>query len=344
MAISTDTAATAVETVFGTTELLEAILLGLDTQECDGLQTLLLSQRVNRMFKATIAHSPNLQEALFFRPTLRKDLQNTDKQCGALNPLLLKLSGKDLGPLDLTTSEIRVWCSIAVSEEFATRCHPGEWRARCNILTTSSIMASVVLGTVELLEAILLELGSQDRKGLKTLLLSQRVCKTFQATIKNSPGLQEVLFFRPVKPSQGGSGAPKQAIRFNELLLHRDENEASASFWDFGAGRHSQKKWTAHAYSVTAHICKTDKRCVHARFEQAVALSIVIKHYEPVSVVDSMDSWQRMLLVQSGEAVRVRSDLKPYFSISVNVLYLNLEVGQTVGGFLKGVWRTSQRP
>ncbi|KAK5745906.1 hypothetical protein LTR17_001035 [Elasticomyces elasticus] len=214
---------------------------------------------------------------------------------------------------------------------------------QCGILTTSSIMASVVLGTVELLEAILLDLGSQDRKGLKTLLLSQRVCKTFQATIRDSPGLQEKLFFRPIKPSQGASGAPKQAIRFNELLLHRDENEAEVSFWDFGAGRHSQKKWTAHAYSVKAHICRTDMQWV-ARFEQAVALSMVIKHYEPASAVDSMDSWQRMLLVQSGEAVSVRVDLKPYSNLRVNVLYLRVEVGQTVGDFLQGVWRAFPRP
>ncbi|KAK4900004.1 hypothetical protein LTR27_002767 [Elasticomyces elasticus] len=125
-------------------------------------------------------------------------------------------------------------------------------------------MASVVLGTVELLEAILLDLGSQDLKGLKTLLLSQRVCKTFEATIKDSPGLQEKLFFRAVKPTQGGKGP--QAIRFNELLLHADEFEANLSLWAFGAGRHVYKKWIAHEYGVKAHICnKTDPKCAHAR-------------------------------------------------------------------------------
>ncbi|KAK3649194.1 hypothetical protein LTR56_007034 [Elasticomyces elasticus] len=66
---------TAITAVLGTTELLETILLSLDTHTCSGLQTLLLSQRVNKTFKATIAGSPRLQEALFFRRTTRVDSQ-----------------------------------------------------------------------------------------------------------------------------------------------------------------------------------------------------------------------------------------------------------------------------
>ncbi|KAK3637574.1 hypothetical protein LTR56_013577 [Elasticomyces elasticus] len=121
----TDTAATAVETVFGTTELFEEILLGLDTEEWNGLQTLLLSQRMNRMFKATIVHSPQLQEALFFSQTMRKSPKETD-ECGTLNPLLLMFSGQQLKRRDLGTSEIKVWFFDDVEEDFAARYHSGE--------------------------------------------------------------------------------------------------------------------------------------------------------------------------------------------------------------------------
>ena len=50
-----------------------------------------------------------------------------------------------------------------------------------------------VLNTAELLEAILLQMD------LRTLLLSQRVSKTFQTSIAGSPKLQHKLFFRPTK-------------------------------------------------------------------------------------------------------------------------------------------------
>ncbi|KAK4970714.1 hypothetical protein LTR42_007690 [Elasticomyces elasticus] len=49
-----------------------------------------------------------------------------------------------------------------------------------------------VLGTVELLEAVLFYLDN------KTLLLSQRVNKTFEATITGSTQLQQKLFFTSV--------------------------------------------------------------------------------------------------------------------------------------------------
>ncbi|CZT23205.1 uncharacterized protein RCC_08916 [Ramularia collo-cygni] len=50
--------------VLGTTELLEAILLGLDTK------TLLLSKRVSKTFKATITDSLACQQALFLKPSI----------------------------------------------------------------------------------------------------------------------------------------------------------------------------------------------------------------------------------------------------------------------------------
>ncbi|KAK5683820.1 hypothetical protein LTS10_003683 [Elasticomyces elasticus] len=50
-------------------------------------------------------------------------------------------------------------------------------------------------GTPELLESILLQLADTP-KGWTELLLSQRVCQTFKATIGSSPSLQEILHFR----------------------------------------------------------------------------------------------------------------------------------------------------
>ncbi|KAK4954158.1 hypothetical protein LTR10_007586 [Elasticomyces elasticus] len=80
---------TATADVFGTTELLETILLSLDTQNCNGLRTLLLSQRVNQVFSATIAGSPRIQEALFFRGTTRVDSQTIESTPQPdVNPLI----------------------------------------------------------------------------------------------------------------------------------------------------------------------------------------------------------------------------------------------------------------
>ncbi|KAK5746191.1 hypothetical protein LTR17_000925 [Elasticomyces elasticus] len=55
--------------------------------------------------------------------------------------------------------------------------------------------AAKVLHTPELLETILLQLIDTS-KGWTDLLLSQRVCQTFKATIGSSPSLQETLHFR----------------------------------------------------------------------------------------------------------------------------------------------------
>jgi hypothetical protein len=53
--------------VFNTTELLEQILLWLDTTEDGALTTLLFSQTINKMFQAVIQNSPALQMALGFK-------------------------------------------------------------------------------------------------------------------------------------------------------------------------------------------------------------------------------------------------------------------------------------
>ncbi|KAK4954160.1 hypothetical protein LTR10_007588 [Elasticomyces elasticus] len=65
-----------------------------------------------------------------------------------------------------------------------------------------------VLNTTELLETILLHLSpnrddhqNQRCNDMVTLLLSQRVCKAFQGTIRGSVHLQRALFFQPSDPT-----------------------------------------------------------------------------------------------------------------------------------------------
>ncbi|KXT18811.1 hypothetical protein AC579_8220 [Pseudocercospora musae] len=66
--------------------------------------------------------------------------------------------------------------------------------------------AHAALNTVELLEAILLNLDT------RTLLLSQRTCKTWQKVIAASILLQKALFLRPApQPSPPGDATPNNA-------------------------------------------------------------------------------------------------------------------------------------
>nr|OQO30501.1 hypothetical protein B0A51_01730 [Rachicladosporium sp. CCFEE 5018] len=66
--------------VFDLPELLDLILLNLD------MKTLLLSQRVNKQWKATIDGSPNLQDQLFIKLKDHRGKDGVD----AINPLLVK--------------------------------------------------------------------------------------------------------------------------------------------------------------------------------------------------------------------------------------------------------------
>ena len=59
--------ASAKETVFNTTELLEHILLSLDSREYDEWRTLLNCQQVSQLFNSTIAGSKLLQDTLFVK-------------------------------------------------------------------------------------------------------------------------------------------------------------------------------------------------------------------------------------------------------------------------------------
>ncbi|KAK3649195.1 hypothetical protein LTR56_007035 [Elasticomyces elasticus] len=99
-------------------------------------------------------------------------------------------------------------------------------------------MALVVFETPELLEAILLDLGAQDREGLKTLLLSQRVCKTFMATIAGSVKLQRTLFFQLEQMRDGERVTGFGNLRFNTLLFDPDHmSEAELDGPTFGPGK-----------------------------------------------------------------------------------------------------------
>lgn len=68
-----------------------------------------------------------------------------------------------------------------------------------------------VVNTPELLESILVLLDT------KTLLLSQRVSRTFKATIDCSQRLQRELFFKPASARQWHADGPS----YNPLLLYR---------------------------------------------------------------------------------------------------------------------------
>lgn len=71
---------------------------------------------------------------------------------------------------------------------------------------------SQVFGVAELLEAILVELPMRD------LLLSQRVSKTFQLTIKGSTKLQRKLFFVPMDPAQRRNDVMPDILIVNPLV------------------------------------------------------------------------------------------------------------------------------
>ncbi|KAK3637573.1 hypothetical protein LTR56_013576 [Elasticomyces elasticus] len=88
-----------------------------------------------------------------------------------------------------------------------------------------------VLGTTELLEAILLYLSPQrndsTRNGysdMLTLLLSQRVCTAFQTTIQGSMHLQRALFFQPSEPAYAAAhGLPDvNPLIFDRQLVSGD--------------------------------------------------------------------------------------------------------------------------
>ncbi|KAK5745907.1 hypothetical protein LTR17_001036 [Elasticomyces elasticus] len=79
--------------------------------------------------------------------------------------------------------------------------------------------AAEVLHTPELLETILLQLADTP-KGWTDLLLSQRVCQTFKATIGSSPRLQEILHFRVSATSVDDAALQEQSQQVLRRIFH----------------------------------------------------------------------------------------------------------------------------
>ncbi|KAK5713775.1 hypothetical protein LTR17_017459 [Elasticomyces elasticus] len=135
-----------------------------------------------------------------------------------------------------------------------------------------------VLDTTELLECILIHLDN------RTLLLSQRVNSTFQATITTSIHLQRKLFLRPESTSAGSTSSPKTPNkRFNPLFL--DEFGRSLPRIKAVDRSRSGKK---HTFFVN-------------RKRKLILESTTSR---PAKAADMKGSWRKMLLTQPPTPVR----------------------------------------
>ncbi|KAK3637575.1 hypothetical protein LTR56_013578 [Elasticomyces elasticus] len=205
-------------------------------------------------------------------------------------------------------------------------------------------MALVVIETPELLEAILLDLGAQDREGLKTLLLSQRVCKTFMATIAGSVKLQRTLFFRPLQlPPEG---AQRHEERFNTLLLHEvplpNPNPNPTPFyklWEFGVPKQGVGNERGRPYGIKACSRQVTDKCGYGH---SVRLDLNVQlhrsSHDPPASLETSDSWQRMLLAQTDEALPLCLLMFPYSDITFKHTLESLAVDETIDQFLKRFW------
>ncbi|CAK1363067.1 unnamed protein product [Cercospora beticola] len=146
---------------------------------------------------------------------------------------------------------------------------------RDSLLTTDELKieltaASVVFGTYELLEQILLQADNG------TILRLQRTNKTWDHVINRSHALQRKLFFQAEPPQPDTSN---EVIRWNPLFPHR------VSQCEIGRDcRHS---------SGEIVICV--RRPLHTRFLTRIAMRVYpIKHWRN-------GSWRRMLLCQGAK-------------------------------------------
>lgn len=78
----------------------------------------------------------------------------------------------------------------------------------------TDVLRDKVFGTTELLEDILLRVADD----FKTLLLSQRVCKDFHATIEHSTSLQKALF----STEPGASPSIPRMLIYRKIKIHHD--------------------------------------------------------------------------------------------------------------------------
>ncbi|KAK4954159.1 hypothetical protein LTR10_007587 [Elasticomyces elasticus] len=172
----------------------------------------------------------------------------------------------------------------------------------------TSPIVKAVFETTELLEAILLQLPLDGVVGMRTLLLSQRVNRTFRDTIKDSVVLQRALFFEP-EPApmrQQVTGKPNQSsqanldesvpaisdptLRINPLLLAEVEDGSRWASWPAASLRVAGRKWSI---CIASHSSSPDEPFVfhlrtHSRRGCATAMRSALLR----------DTWPRMLLTQ----------------------------------------------
>ncbi|KAK5720640.1 hypothetical protein LTR15_006600 [Elasticomyces elasticus] len=212
--------------------------------------------------------------------------------------------------------------------------------------TSLSIMALIVFETPELLEAILLDLGAQDREGLKTLLLSQRVCKTFEATIKDSSKLQETLFFKQEQMRDVPPDAGFQHLRLNALLFdhgYMSEAELDKFRPKFGPGK-SVFQPDEGSYSVS--VCSThDYSRPRLSLRDHINLEVRLhrQNGDPIMPFETVNSWQKMLLVQSSQALPMWISFRLIPTYGYSLSSEEIKVGETVGDLFKRFWPHQRR-
>ncbi|KAK4494364.1 hypothetical protein PRZ48_014662 [Zasmidium cellare] len=117
----------AIQKLIHTTEILEKVLLELDTK------TLLLSQRVCKTFKEIVDDSMYLQEALFFRQAPASRAAKYGE--GGVNPLLTWPWQRELGlkPIYNTSTEPAQFFAFPDEKPVGYTVRMGSWRRMCFI-------------------------------------------------------------------------------------------------------------------------------------------------------------------------------------------------------------------
>ncbi|KAK4900006.1 hypothetical protein LTR27_002769 [Elasticomyces elasticus] len=152
-----------------------------------------------------------------------------------------------------------------------------------------------VLGTTELLEAILLHLSPQRNDStcdgysdMLTLLLSQRVCTAFQTTIQGSIHLQRALFFQPSEPAYAAAhGLPD----VNPLIFDRQHVN--------GNSPDKYRKGKVSGMRYAARFVGPHKICVVTLQRGSRTLPELNWQCMPPG------SWQRMVGIQPGTSEEV---------------------------------------
>ncbi|KAK5713774.1 hypothetical protein LTR17_017458 [Elasticomyces elasticus] len=136
-----------------------------------------------------------------------------------------------------------------------------------------------VLGTVELLEAVLFYLDN------KTLLLSQRVSKTFEATITGSTQLQQKLFFTSVAAGtsyrclqEGCNDLICMGCSFDRTLGHVHQNPLFAYELD--------------------HIVVVNREATISVYTEGTFVLSAREQFRPAAAKLEHGSWRRMLPCQ----------------------------------------------